>query len=138
MTGECRRFGFWVSSRQPSDNTHTVPSSVHSSPLVVQTPSLPVKRLSETYFIPSPRRSSVLYPAIFSSAARPSSESAKQRMSFVKLSIFGTSFEVRSFSCLVWMERQLIGSWLSALGWEGHDSICRPSAGRNGYVSHMR
>lgn len=62
------------------------------------------------------------------------SESAKQRMSFVKLSIFGTSFEVRSFFCSKSVGRGLIGCWVCRIGWEGYDSICRPSTCRNGYV----
>lgn len=55
-------------------------------------------------------------------------------MSFVKLSIFGTSFEVRSFSCLKSVRRGLIRRCVCGIGWKGHDSICRPSTGWNGYV----
>lgn len=75
-----------------------------------------------------------LYPVNFTAQTTPASESAKQRMSFVKLSIFGTSFEVRSFSYLKSVRRGLIGCRVCGIGWEGHDSICRPSTGRNGYV----
>jgi hypothetical protein len=48
------------------------------------------------------------------------------QMSFVKLSIFGTSFEVRISLHLF----QLIYSDAVA----GHNTLCRPSASRNGYV----
>ena len=105
--------------------------SVVASEETLKSPAVVLEQVTNTNFDTtdnnSPLNSSISY--VFPCFPSHTHHERTRPMSFVKLSIFGTSFEVSTFGT------SFIVDTHAEPPRSGHYSLCRPSTSRNGYVN---